>query len=303
MRPSHIGLLALSLTGCSNGDPSVASAPRVATTIDREVTADAAPPPAPARPCGTSFPPDELEARATAPADAIAVQLDHEPTFGFRPPFARVPAFTLYRDGSVFFPSPGEGAGDTLLTTRVDAATVERIVGRVLALGFERLTSHVEECSCPVGPKQVMICTSDADYTFLRVRLRTGELRTTVVYASNWNEPVTARAIIGYLEGYRPSATPYVPTKATAIVVPSDQREGCVLVDGTLGGVLTLATSSQARGALAVEGAELRALLAKVGASGGGASLCTATSVWRTNVVPWLPGADPSPVLAKWRTR
>lgn len=301
MRTLPHALLAVVTVGCAGEFGSGAAATPVEAPSDARASAAM---------CGRAFTAAELQAHATAPDDAIAVQLDSAPTFGFAPSFARLPIFTLYRDGSVFYPKDDRRFG-TLLTAKLPTAEVQAIVARVLDLGFTRLQSHVDECSCPT-PNSIMICTSDASYTILRVRLSSGELRSVAVYASQWNETDTAKAIIDYLTKYRaPNAETYVPEKATLIADRIEKRDDCVSVETTLDAELARvpATPTEKRSlpvganARPVSGGVLRAVLAKVGAGGGMSTLCSPANAYRTRVIPWLPGANLAPAIERWLER
>lgn len=264
-----------------------------------------------APPCGTSFSADELEQRATAPLDAIAVQLDTESTFVFAPPFARRPIFTLYRDGAVFYRATPDSDAE-LLTARLPNADVDTIVAHVMELGFPRLRSHVEECSCPTqcGAVVCTSCTSDGDYTILRVRPPSGEIQQVAVYAGQWNEVEVASKIIDYLTTYRAKgARTYVPSTATLITEKTNNRASCMPVDRELEKELEIQPSAGASGVpmsnnmRPISNGALRALLDKVGSGGGEAYLCSSLTAYHVRVYPWLPGANLAPAIDRWRRR
>src|SRR5205823_5760747 len=136
---------------------------------------------------------------------------------------------------------------------------------------------------------------SDEAYTLLRVRLPSGELRQVMVYAAFWNERATARSILEYLLGVRPTrAIPFAPARATLVVQawPDQRREGCRPADPTLLPSLARPRPEAFRWAKTVEGAELDAWAAKLPGYGGEGSFCTARQAYRVALSPWLPGAD-----------
>src|SRR5262249_55574953 len=144
--------------------------------------------------CESTWDAKELAASATAPFDAIDLQLDSSPTFlitqGMRATrtFTRMPQFTLYRDGTVLYPERGQFP-EKYLTAKLTRAEADDLKAKVLAFGAEQLKSHTSDCTCPHDSPmgKTMICASDAGFHILRFRDHDDALRHIVVYSSFWN--------------------------------------------------------------------------------------------------------------------
>jgi hypothetical protein len=287
------------LVGCASTEPPP---PRPPPPAPPALSAQAAPAPSASAdasappPCKAPPAPDVLAATATAPLDAIAVQLDDQGTYVFSPPFARLAYFTLYRDGTLIRFVDASSGGGGLVRAKVAPAEVDALVTRVLGLGFERLCERGKE----TRKGFVTVTPTDASYTLLRVRLPSGELRQQMVYANTWNEPATAKAIVDHLMGYRPaSAIPFVPDKATLYVQawPGQSRDGCKPADPALASLLARPRPDAFKWAKAVDGPELRGWLGRLPSDGREAVFCTAKQAYRVALFPWLPGADHTAAL------
>jgi hypothetical protein len=233
-----------------------------------------------------SPPPANQPSSRPAKPPAIAVQLAYRGTFGFGPPFTRVPPFTLLDDGTLIFTDEGSPAVHTVTLSRGD---VSRIVRRVLELGFERLKSYTETCKRLSADKGM--CISDASYTILRVALPSGELREVTTYADFSNEPQIHARIVEYLSHHEhPKGTPYRPTRAVlhvrvdyAPVTPS-----CPSIDPAL---LHL-EAGRPMWAVLLEGAELTSMLAIAPADHRSFTVCAGNARYQLTLVPGVPGSD-----------
>jgi len=253
--------------------------------------------------CGAPPTAEQLAQMATAPFDQIAVQLDYQGTYVVTPPYARVPVFTLFRDGTLFrvrFSARREV--ETLVRAKLRPEEVKRITNRVLALGFERLKSHLDHCSCPGtasgSPEpRVVVCSSDAAYTILRVR--SDELRHVVVYGGFANDPKALKSIAKYLEDYRADQeTAYVPSAATLVVRASARASGaCETVDSRQ---LARPSSNPYRWAVAVRGQQVRDYLAHLPSNMGSGRFCQGSEEYELSMFPWLPGADHTSMIAAY---
>lgn len=244
---------------------------------------------------GSGWDDARLAASATAPFDAIDLQLDVASTpvvsvgLAGVTPFTRLPAFTLYRDGSVFYP---DEAHRSLLTARLDRPAADALRREVLALGAARLESHVEPCDCPRSTGG-SVCMEDGSFEILRYR-DAGTLRHVVVYGGFWNDRATAARIRAYLASYRVTgATVFRPDVEVAVLLRGERGEG-PCEDGVLPPSLGELASS-ADGPFirveALEGASLRRLPARL-ATGGRATWCTKDATVQAYLYPTLPGMD-----------
>lgn len=259
--------------------------------------------------CGPPVERAWLAATATAPFEGIAVQLDRVPTFGIvlypvipSVGFSRVPVFTLYRDGTLVRRTVDPNGKVAVLRSDVGRAQALDLAARLRALGFERLKSHVDECSCPIGSgdRMTRICTSDANYTIVRALGSDGTLRHVFVYAGYWNDESAASSVLEAITSYAPEgARPYVAESAT-LVIHRWERDpddgGCPPVDPAMERLLVPADR-----VTIVRGAELRRLEAAVGSNAGGAILCSPTMKYAFSIFPWLPGADHARAIDVWK--
>jgi hypothetical protein len=255
-------------------------------------------------PCGAPPTAEQLAGMATAPFDEIAVQLDYQGTYVFSPPFARVPVFTLYRDGTLFRTKfSAKRQLETLMRAKLAPEEVERITSRVSALGFDRLESHLDHCSCPSmasgspDPPTVRVCVSDAAYTILRVR--SGELRHVVIYGRFVSDPQALQSIVKYLESYRAEGeTAYVPDEATLMVSALERaRRPCEAIDSRL---LARPMSNPSRWAVALRGQQVHDYLARLRSNMGSGRFCQGSDLYQLSMFPWLPGADHTSMIAKY---
>lgn len=228
---------------------------------------------------------------------AIAVQLAYRGTFMVGPPFTQVPPFTLLDDGTLIVAGEGATAVEMVTLSRDDIA---RIVRRVRELGFERLKSHTS--SCKRLSESTRMCTSDAEYSILRVALPSGELREITTYADFSNEPQIHERIVEYLSHHKhPKGTPYRPTRA-ALHVQVDEAPvtpSCPSLDPALLHLDDGATM----GAVVLEGAALTSVLAIARTNRGRFTACAGNARFQLTLVPGVPGSDLSEELAPYRPR
>lgn len=252
--------------------------------------------------CESTWSAEKLAASATAPFDAIDLQLDAAPTFGISRglygirTFSRLVELTLYRDGRVFYPEHDEYPRK-YLSAQLMRAEADELKARVLALGAEQLKSHVDECSCPheTPHGKAMVCTSDASHHVLRFRDHTDALRHIVVYGGFWNRPAIAEQIRDLLTKFRaPNEAPYLPDHATLVLVRSDSEKTCT---GSLSSDLAkLEPKDSYLNVAALDGPTLRNL--QTLAAGGEATWCNSPTTMHAFLYPWLPGADHRATIA-----
>lgn len=110
--------------------------------------------------------PTERDAASERRTSTIRLQLDAEPSFG-RPesvhPYGRIPELTLYGDGTLIYVDEGGGpVGHTerAMRVRLEPEEADALVGRVEALGFGGLQSHLDDCQ--IAPNGRGLCVSHA---------------------------------------------------------------------------------------------------------------------------------------------
>jgi hypothetical protein len=249
--------------------------------------------------CSSAATPPPANQASPRPAKppAIAVQLAYRSTFGFGPPFSRVPPFTLLDDGTLIVAGEESRSVDTVTLSRDDVA---RIVRRVRELGFERLKSHTD--SCKRLSEDRSLCVSDDAYTILRVALPSGELREITTYSDFSNEPQIHERIVEYLSHHKhPKGTPYRPTRA-ALHVRIDYAPitpPCPSIDPAL---LHLADGAT-MGAVVLEGAELTSVLALAPTNRASFTACAGNVRYQLTLVPGVPGSDLSEELEPYPSR
>ena len=129
-----------------------------------------------------------------------------------------MPEFTLYSDGLDVFVHRIERVGKSVLCVSLSSARVDSIVRHVRGLGVERLESHESQEAKTSDSTSVMVV--DASYSIIRMRLSSGELRTIRNYAEFANYPeILAQVRRYFLDWYDPSATTYVPRRATLAIL------------------------------------------------------------------------------------
>jgi hypothetical protein len=289
----------LAFTSCTPraDHPAPTTSPRLEAPA-----APAATTPAAAPTCESDPTPEFLATTARAPFDSILLQLDRTGTFILVPPFVRAPPLTLFTSGRMVYTPPSRET-EEVLTLQLDPNEASAIASHVWNLGFERLVSHVSDCSCDIatkgaspdaGPRAFSkICVSDAGYTILRLRTPAGKLQHLVVYSDYVNEPAIMEAIGEYVDELRSRpGQPFVPQKATALVLRSGNApEPCPDIDvawiGRPGdGGFAWATD--------VEGPRLDELVARWGAGLPSVRFCSKkrNEGFLLQILPWLPGAQ-----------
>jgi hypothetical protein len=249
-------------------------------------------------------------APATPGPEHVLLQIDFEPTGPLvarrdaYQRYGRVPAITLYRDGSLLFSTAvaGEvGVRDSweVLMRRVGARTARDLNARALELGAHRLSSHHDWCD--PSPTGEAIGASDQPYMVLRVRTPDDRSATTRVETScrpAADDPIhRTHAALSRLAVRSSEAVAYHPTKASVYFTPSlraDQADPWPLSPALFDAAVARDWSLTVLG-----GRELDRLVAAIRTNNGGALLGAGDRKLFVDVVPWLPGEDYTEAIAR----
>ncbi len=271
------GLLVL-LAACTAQTPQITAEPPIT----------AAPTITPAR-----FTTESL--RSLEPTD-ILLQRDYEPGFT-RPelhhPYGRVPLFTLYADGQLIYLDAGRTEADQkVMAVQLSPDEAAGLVQPVLDLGYERLTSHTDNCQ----PQDdgTMMCVMDAGTAILRARLPDRQLRKVKIYHDFANDPEAFQAINTLLTSYsHPDARPYEPEKATLFLRRIEEARDVPVQDWPLDPERLRAVEvAEQFWARSLTGEELASYLAAVDRNVGDTWFEHNGRFYNGYLVPWLPGAD-----------
>ncbi len=261
----------------------------VAIAISASACSSPPRPPA-AKPATTTPSPPKV----TAPPKVV-VQLAYRGTFMIGPPFSQVPPFTLLDDGTLIRATTN---GPDVMTATLPHDQVEDIQQHLVDLGFEQLESHTDTCSS--GNGRVRICTSDAEYTILRVELPSGERREITTYAEFSNEPKVHQAIVDYLSHFKLDAgRPYRPTTAVLHVhqMTTPPPRPCAQIDPALLRI----DPARERWPVLLEGEALAAILAIAPHNQGMFIACAGGRRFDLTLLPAVPGSDLSTDLGVYR--
>ncbi|MCY1004677.1 hypothetical protein OV079_03645 [Nannocystis pusilla] len=235
--------------------------------------------------------------------DDVLLQLEHEPTFVIisagdpTRPFGRVPAFTLYRDGTVLFTRDSEQRRGLFRYSVFEWAARDHIE-HVRALGVARMRSYLDECNpAPHRP----VCAADASITILRTRLPDGSLHE----VRNYNGFAARLAAqlhavydrIARLAAPRTGVDLYLPHAATLFVrriaAPSDLDDAELARARPWPLDADWLSRTAASGAQVIEIPQIRAIIAATGTNTPHNQLFVLGEAFvRVSMVPWLPGHD-----------
>lgn len=224
--------------------------------------------------------------------EGIRLQLDW--SGGMLIPFvwSHLPDLTLLDDGTLIYQ-------DTqAMVMRLTEPEAQALVQQVLDLGFEGLESHTGSCQDIGNGKGV--CIMDATTSSIRLRMADGTLRQVDNYAEFADDPDVLRAIRAFLTDYRsPAAQPYIPEKAVLYVRTIGNPGDLEVLDWPLDPALLIKAPGEDNYCAQVVGrSEAETLAALPAQSMGFRYFREGSQVWEVVLVPWLPGADYTAVLA-----
>lgn len=253
---------------------------------------------------------DETAALSDAAADDIIIHLDYEPTFSMpetMQPFGRVPDFTLYGDGRVFYVEETvteEGFSQRFVTAQLTSEEAAALLQEVQGAGFAELESYTDMCRAREDGMEE--CIADASISVLSVWSAPGETRTIRNYAGFANNPEDLRTIETLLRDYtHPEAALYIPEQATLWVTEGITPEGDPLawpLDAALlevpddtpdfGGYPRVLSGDQVPALIDALGNNM-VLFAPVEQDG---------STYGIQLTPWLPTDDYTDAINTWVT-
>lgn len=257
--------------------------------------------------------PEADTARMLTTADVL-LQLEHFQTSGLngtsRIPeraFGRVPAFTLYRDGTILFADDSPD-GEAFLLYRLSQSDTAETLRHVEKLGIGRMSSHLEHC-VSVGRRRS--CVSHATIRALRARALDGNMREIWNYNGYVeNGSVELRAIydrIAVLSApqWRQQVWLYLPQAATLSVVPhwrdpkkmTAEERAYARPWPLAAEILAPALAAQV---IVLDRPQLEAMIAATGTNLIDDKLF-ALDDWfvRVSMIPWLPGVDHRAAIAR----
>ncbi|WP_434426559.1 hypothetical protein [Nannocystis pusilla] len=233
----------------------------------------------------------------------MLLQLEHEPTFTIvfagdpTRPFGRVPAFTLYRDGTVLFTRASEQRRGLFIYSVSEWAARDHIE-HVRALGVARMRDYLDDCN---PSPQRRVCAADASVTIVRARLPAGALHE----VRNYNGFAARLAAqlhaiydrVARLAAPRTGVDLYLPQAATLFVRRVGARSD--LDDAELARArpwpldADWLTRTAASGAQVIDVPQIRAMIAATGTNTPENQLFVLGDEFvRASMVPWLPGHD-----------
>ncbi len=242
-------------------------------------------------------PPGRTLAQALEALDPkqVVLQLDFEPTF-FRPEafhlFGRVPAFTLFADGTVIYIDEGQRYDEQrVLQARLTPEETAGFLQSIIDLGFERLESHTDICHDVGGGMQE--CVADDSFTILRALTAEGALREVKIYSDFSDEPQVLEAVRSRLTGYsHPEAQAYSPMQATLFISPGARVEDAQIHPWTLEGRYLNRAAGGSLQAWVLEGSDLETFMAASPRNIGDFWFEQDGRLYNAYLIPWLPGAD-----------
>lgn len=244
----------------------------------------------------------------------VLLQLEHIPTSGLNGTsciperaFGRVPAFTLYRDGTILFADDSPD-GDAFLFYRLSQSDTAETLRHVEKLGMGRLSSHLEHC-VTVGRRRS--CVSHATIRALRARFPDGTRREIwnyngyVVKGSVELRAIYDRIAVLSAPRWRQQIWLYRPHAATLSVVPhwrdpkkmtteerADARPWPLAAE-------ILAPALAAR-VIVLDGPQIEAMIAATGTNLIDDQLFALDDRFvRVSMIPWLPAVDHRAAIAR----
>ena len=234
--------------------------------------------------------------------DSLLVQLDWE-----SPPWESkseayllsMPTFSLFSSGLVVhvaYPGDGTEAIKSTILSREEAVAIR---DTILAMGFERLESHLKQ-EMQISDSLSSVCF-DAPLSVMRVRLSSGRIREVKNYCGFANEPHVLESVRDFLLNWsRYAEKAYAPDHATLVVMSRDQRDyACkpwpldprFLEAGARGESRESSTLTRREYVLSREQYDSLVSREQLGI-GGVMRFAHDGFNWWVKVRPWLPGED-----------
>jgi hypothetical protein len=225
---------------------------------------------------------------------SILVQLDYETggmteiqgqyTFGHAAPF------TMYAGGHVIYLG-GDQDQRQFLHALIPVEDVLEFRDQILNLGYERL---LDTGNCRYDWLNRSTCIIDGARSILRVRRPDGFLDEVRLYPDLSDYPQVYESILALIKDFsHPSATPYLPDKASLLIFNASGTPQFPLSEFPLDpGILVLPEGSCPFTVVILDSTQVRDYLAEVPTNVGRDYFYYNNRVFYSIFVPWLPGAN-----------